>query len=44
MMSLSPTGCRWKQDAEIEILSGFGMFRAVSKPGISPRNGAGSTV
>jgi hypothetical protein len=36
MMSLSLTGCRWKQDAEIEITSGFGIFRAVSQPGISP--------
>jgi hypothetical protein len=35
MMSLLPTGCRGKQDAEIEILTGFGIFRAVSKPGIS---------
>ena len=36
MTSLSLTGCRGKQNAEIEITSDFGIFRAVSQPGNFP--------
>jgi ABC-type multidrug transport system ATPase subunit len=43
MTSLSRTGCRGKQDAEIEITTGFGISAPSASQGISPRHGAGRT-